>query len=60
MQHYTTHDKIEPSREKTNNVVSDEVRHKSGCTVTEAGYKLEISDIRRGGIVLSVQRKQRR
>ena len=27
----------EPSRGKTNNVVSDQVRHKSGCTVTEAG-----------------------
>ena len=27
----------EPSREKTNNVVSDQVRHNSGCTGTEAG-----------------------
>ena len=27
----------EPPRGKTNNVVSDQVRHKSGCTVTEAG-----------------------
>ena len=26
---------FEPSHEKTNNVVSDQVRHKSGCTVTE-------------------------
>ena len=25
----------EPSRGKTNNVVSDQVRHKPGCTVTE-------------------------
>ena len=27
----------EPPRGKTNNVVSEKVRHKSGCTVTEAG-----------------------
>ena len=27
----------EPPREKTNNVVSDQVRHKPTCTVTEAG-----------------------
>ena len=30
----TTND---PSREKTNNVVSEQVRHKSDCTVTEDG-----------------------
>ena len=29
--------KFEPSRERTNNVVSERVRHKSGCTVTETG-----------------------
>ena len=28
---------IRPSRGRTNNVVSEQVRHKSGCTVTEAG-----------------------
>ena len=27
----------EPPHEKTNNVVSEQVQHKSGCTVTEAG-----------------------
>ena len=27
----------EPPRGKINNVVSEQVRHKSGCTVTEAG-----------------------
>ena len=27
----------EPPRGKTNNVVSEQVRHKSGCTVTENG-----------------------
>ena len=32
----------EPPRGKTNNVVSEQVRHKSGCTVTEEGWKLEI------------------
>ena len=27
----------EPVREKTNNLGSDQVRHKPGCTVTEEG-----------------------
>ena len=27
----------EPPRGKTNNVVSDQIRHKSGCTVRDAG-----------------------
>ena len=27
----------EPPRGKTKNVVSEQVRHKSGCTVTETG-----------------------
>ena len=49
----TTYDIIEPSHGKTNNVVSDQVRHKSSCTVTEAGWKLEISDLGRRGSVLS-------
>ena len=40
--------------------VSDHVRHKPGCTATEDGYRLEISDLDRRGIALSVQRKQRR
>ena len=40
--------------------VSDEVRHKSGCAATEDGYRLELSDLGRRGIVLSVWRKQRR
>ena len=31
---------------KTNNVVSEQVQHKSGCTVTEAGWKREISDLK--------------
>ena len=29
--------KIEPPRGKTNNVVFEQVRHKLGCTATEAG-----------------------
>ena len=37
----------EPPRGKTNNVVSEQVRHKPGCAVTETGLKLEISDLRR-------------
>ena len=46
--------------EKTNNLGSNQVRHKLGCTITEEGKKLEISDLRRNGYVLSVKRKQRR
>ena len=34
--------------------VSDQVRHKPGCTATEDGYRLEISDLGSIGIVLSV------
>ena len=44
----------EPPRGKTNNVVSDQVRHKPTCTVTEKSLKLEISDLRRRGSVKSV------
>ena len=49
----------EPPRGKTNNVVSEQVRHKPGCTSTEKSKKLEILDLSRRGIVLSVKRKQR-
>ena len=42
----------EPPRGKTN-VVSEQVRHKAACASTEAGYRLEILDLRRRGIVLS-------
>ena len=42
-----------PPRGKTNNVVSEKVRHKHGCTSTEKSLKLEISDLRRRRIVLS-------
>ena len=34
--------------------VSDQVRHKPVCAVSENGKKLEISDIRRSGNILSV------
>ena len=34
--------------------VSDQVRHKPGCTATEDGLKLEILDLGSRGIVLSV------
>ena len=40
--------------------VSDQVRHKLGCTAIVDGQRLEISDLDRRGIVLSMQRKQRR
>ena len=33
--------------------VSDQVRHKPGCTATEDGKRLEISDLGSRGIVLS-------
>ena len=39
---------------------SEKVRDKAACTVTEEGYKIEISDLRRRGIVLSVSHKQMR
>ena len=34
--------KNEPVHEKTDNLVSDQVQHKPGCTVTEDGQRLEI------------------
>ena len=34
--------------------VSDQVRHKPGCTKTEDDYRLEISDLGSKGIELSV------
>ena len=34
--------------------VSDQVAHKPGCTATEDGYRLEISDLGSRGIVLSM------
>ena len=48
---------FEPVREKTNNLGSDQVRHKPGCTVTEDGKRLEILDLESKGIVLSAQQK---
>ena len=45
--------RYEPPRGKTNNVVSEQVRHKATCTSTEKSQKLEISDLSRRGIVLS-------
>ena len=34
--------------------VSDQVRHKPGCTALEDGWRLEIPDLESRGIVLSV------
>ena len=54
---YQSHFELLPSfelpRGKTNNVVSEHVRHKPACTSTEKSQKLEISDLSRRGIVLS-------
>ena len=44
----------EPRREKTNVLVSDLVQHKPGCTATEDGQRLEISDLESRGIELSM------
>ena len=51
---------IEPRHEKTNVLVSDLVLHNSSCTAREDGWRLEISDLESRGIVLSMQRKQKR
>ena len=40
--------------EKTNVPVSNLVRHKPGCTATEDGQRLEISDFESRGILLSM------
>ena len=45
---------LEPRREKTGLRVSDQVRHKPSCTVTEAGSRLKILAISRRGTVLSM------
>ena len=45
---------FEPRHEKTKVLVSDLVRHKPGYTVTEDGLRLEISDLERRGIGLSM------
>ena len=42
-----------PRREKTNILVFDLVRYKLGCTATEDGQRLEISDLESIGIILS-------
>ena len=44
---------FEPRREKTSNVVSDQVWHKPGCTANGDGYMFEILDLGSRGIVLS-------
>ena len=50
----------EPRHEKTSVLVSELVRHKPGCTATEDGYRLEISDLEsRGVVILSMLRKKK-
>ena len=39
--------------------VFDQVLHKLGCAVTADDWRLENLDLERGGIVLSMKRKQR-
>ena len=46
--------KNELNHDKTNNVVSEQVLHKMSCTSTEDGYRVQILDLERRGIVLSV------
>ena len=45
----------EPCHEKTNVLVSDPVQHNPGCTVTEDGWRLEISVLESRRIVLSIR-----
>ena len=49
---------FEPPHEKTNNVVFEQVQRKRSCTSIEDGYGLEILNIERRGIVLSVAKKK--
>ena len=42
--------------EKTNNVVSEQVQHKPGCSATQNSKELEISDLRGSEIGLSGDR----
>ena len=44
----------EPCHEKTNDLVSDLLQHKPGCTATEDGQRLESLDLESRGIVLSM------
>ena len=45
----------EPRHEETNNVVSEQVRHKPSCTSTKDGWRLAILDLRNSrGIIRSV------
>ena len=46
---------FEPVQEKTNNLVSDHDRHKTGCTVTEGGKRLEILDLASRGMYYTVR-----
>ena len=50
----------DPRHEKTNMLVSDLVRHKPGCTATDDGLRLEISDLERRVTALFMWRKQTR
>ena len=47
----------EPRHEKKIILVSDLVRHKSGCTATEDGLGLEMLDLESRGFVLCSEKK---
>ena len=51
---WACHYLFEPKHGKTTICVSDPVRHRPSCTLTEDAYKLEVSDLGRGGMILSV------
>ena len=46
--------RVEPGHKKTCLQVSNQVRHKLGCTLTEDGLRVDISDSRSRRIVLAV------
>ena len=46
--------KYENNSDEKQSEVSDQVPHKSGCTIIEDGLRFEISDLGSRGIVLSV------
>ena len=49
----------EPRHEKKIILVSDLVRHKSGCTATEDGLGLEMLDLESRGFVLCSEKEKR-
>ena len=48
----------EPPRGKTNNVVSEQVRHKSGCTVTEKNFGIYVIEVSVRTFIMGVCRNE--